>query len=467
MWPVKNLLSFYGEADGAKTIRAMQQGKILPPQYYMVFDVSDYSNRLIMAMPSERATMTLPDLKGGWPKDTVTILDASNELGFIPWICRMGGTGLESDSERNHIPMLFSVDRGNQYDIQNTMETLLFSEAVQHAASPRWKKSGPGAENIEVQYGDPQQAAVVLPGQDIAPLQPPVLDEGLMKLSGWVAEKIQKSTIPPILQGGQMGQNRNFAALSMSVQSGMITVDPYKKLAEQWLSDVCIQMLLWVKQGGEPIKAFDKKKDPLSGKNELHVYTLNPDDINEKGMRIDVILEAEIPVDKVQRINGATMMQRLGVSKRDALEAVGETDADATLDAARFEAMEEFFLKRFFDKLNMKDQIEFQTALEQMRAGIQLQAQQATAQMQMQQQQQMQQAQQQQAQQSQFQMPGGGGPPQPGPEASPMTPPGAAGPGVEGQGWNPAEGGASPAGAAPGETFEGQTGMTRGGTEAQ
>jgi len=357
--------------------------------------------------------------------------------------------------------MLFSVDHGNQYDIQNTMETLLFSETVQHAASPRWKKSGPGAENIGIGYGDPLQAAVVETGQDITPLQPPLLDEGLMKLSQWVSDKIQKSTIPPILQGGGQGQTRNFSALSMSVQSGMITIDPYKKLAEQWLSDACIQMLLWVKQGGEPIKAFEKKKDTLTGKNVLNAYTLEPDDINEKGMRIDVTLEAEIPIDKIQRINGATMLQRMGLSKRNALEQVGETDADASLDESRSEAIEEFFLKRFFDKLNMKDQVEFQTALETMRAGIQMQAQQAAAQMQ--QQQQAQQVQMQQ--QAQFQLPGGGGPPQSGPEGSPLTPPGAAGLDIEGQGWNPAQGGSPPAGAAPGETFEGQTGMTRGGTE--
>lgn len=470
IWPAKNVVSFYG--NRAKDIRTKELAGEAA-NYYAIFDVCDYDKRVVVAIPRDsdvgsppKWTKNSKDL----PKEAITLMDEDNDLNFIPWICRVGGTSLESDSENTHIPMLYSVDKANQFDIQNTIQTLVLSEAITHAAAPRDVKMGPGADNIYVAYGSPDQSVVTGPGQDYKRLPPLEIDQGLFNLSEWISGKVSKSTIPPVLQGGQVA-SETFATLNLTVQSGMITIDPYKKLAEQWLSDACIQMLLWVKKVGDPIVAFEREKEEVTGKEKTSSFTIEPDDINEKGMRIDVTLEAEVPVDKVAKINGAAMLQKMGIPKREAYEEVGFADASALMDEARYEAMEEFFLQRFFTKLNQKDQIDFQTKLTEAQTAIQLMAKQKEMEMQMA----AQQAQQEAQAQAQMAAQGGGMPPQggggvpfmmPGANAGarglapePGTPPGSAGE-TEGPMWNPAMGGAPPAMAQPGMTREMQTGET-------
>jgi len=464
IWPTKNVISFYGERAKAIKAKYDKEGRGGAPAY-AVWDMCDYDRRVVFAIPLVSGTSRLPELADDLPKGAEVLMDDKNDLGFIPWICRVGGTSLETDSENTHIPMLYSIDHANQYDIQNTLNTIVFSEAVAHAGAPRGKRSGPGSENATVEYGDPAQDIVLPPGAEYERMEPPAIDQGLIQLSNWVQAASEKSTIPRVLQGGNT-PNAAFASLNLAVQSGMITIDPYKKLAEQWLSDAVIQMLLWVKKVGDPVEAFEQKKDEVTGKMSLETYTLNPDDINEKGMRIDVTLEADIPVDRQSKIQGASVLQKMGMPKRAALEAVGETDANALLDEARYEAFEDFFLQRIFSKLSQQDQLEFMGKQQEM----QMQAQMAMQEQQMA----MQQAQQQQAQQPpqqpevpfpQYRPPGSemeetG---QPGPEVAAGTPPGIEG--VEGGGWDPSQGGLPPALAQPGATREMQTGMTQGGEE--
>jgi len=456
VWDTKKLLSFYGSA--ATEIRVAVENKVTgkASPFYAVWDIADYDRRLVMAVPVVNEMSSMPTLDGGkWPKNALTILDVENDLDFIPWVCRKGGTDLESDSDHSHVPMLYSIDQSNQYEIQNIMETIVVSDAVAHAAAPRGKKSGPGAENIMVEYGDPNQDVVVGPGQDYTPLPASKMDESIFNLAEWMSAKMEKSTLPSVLQGGNTAAMKNYAALAMSVQSGMIVVDPYKKLAEQALSDGAIQMLLWVKKGGEKIEAFEKNRDKITQKETYHTFTLSPDDINEKGMRVDVELQPETPVDRGQRVNTALMLQKMGVSKRESMTLAGLPDASDVMDEARYEAMEEFFLQRFFSKLSQKDQLEFMGASQEQQAALQMKVQEAQMQMQQQaqqaaqaQQQQMIQAQQAQGQAAppEYQMPGA---PEKG-MAGPNTPPGMANPEVGGAGFNPEAGGQPPATVAPG-----------------
>lgn len=467
IWPAKNVMSFYGNRAG--DIRKKDLAGEAA-NYYVIYDICDYSKRIVVALPRDSDVGTVPKISAknkDLPKGAIVLMEEDNDLGFIPWICRVGGTSLENDSENTHIPMLYSVDHANQFDIQNTIQTLVLSEAITHAAAPRDHKSGPGAEHIVVGYGGPDQSVVTGPGQDYKRLPPLEIDRGLFELSEWITGKVAKSTIPPVLQGGNVSSD-TFATLNLTVQSGMITIDPYKRLGEQWLSDACIQMLLWIKKVGDPIVAFERHKESVTEKEVTKSFTIEPGDINEKGMRIDVTLEAEVPVDKVAKINGATMLQKLGMPRRESFEEVGISDASAMMDEARYEAMEEFFLNRFFTKMNQKDTLDFQTKLTEMQAAINLKV----AERQMMMQQAAQQAAEQAAQKAQggramppgtegvpYQMPGAGNA-EGSQVAPPGTPPGAAGESMAGPGFNPAEGGTPPAEGQPSMTREMQTGMS-------
>jgi hypothetical protein len=271
-------------------------------------------------------------------------------------------------------------------------------------------------------------------------------------MSEWITNRVEKSTVPRVLQGGNV-PSQVFSTLNLAVESGMITIDPYKRVIERWLSKSAVQMLQWVAYQKEPLEVSVFTKD-LEGSKNIDVFVIDPTDLPKNQPRIDFSLQASVPVDKVSRINGANMMQQMGVSTRAVLEEVGETNATGLIEEAEYEAMEKFMLQRFFQKITAQDELAIQAQQQQ----LQMQAQAATMQMQM--------AAQQAAAQEQQQQ----GPPQretrrgrTAPRPNPTTPPGAAGPGVEGQGFDPSVGGTPPVQAEPGTNQERQTGLASGG----
>ncbi|MCH7662654.1 MAG: hypothetical protein IH859_02140 [Chloroflexi bacterium] len=89
-----------------------------------------------------------------------------HELGFLPWVARVGGTTLEDDPAHQRIPLLNSVYQARQWDTQNILETLMASEVIAYAAAQRLKVEGP-TDNISVDYGEPGRPVYVPPGHDI------------------------------------------------------------------------------------------------------------------------------------------------------------------------------------------------------------------------------------------------------------------------------------------------------------
>jgi hypothetical protein len=155
------------------------------PENYAILDCLDYGDKLVMAIPTTKDTF--PKFEGDKaPSGTITLIEEDNTLGFLPWSIKVGGTSLESSIVDRHIPMLYTQDRADQYDLQNMIASIAVSEAIARAAAPRGKKGGPGAEGIEVEYGDPQQDVTLKPGQTYEVLPAPELDKAMMELNSWI-----------------------------------------------------------------------------------------------------------------------------------------------------------------------------------------------------------------------------------------------------------------------------------------
>jgi hypothetical protein len=245
---------------------------------------------------------------------------------------------------------------------------------------------------------------------------------------------MQKSTLPPVLQGGNVPSD-TFSTLNLAVQSGMVTIDPYKRLGERWVSEACVQMLAWVKKHGEPITAMKREKDD-QGNKIIENFQLLPDDLGDTTIQISVEFQAETPVNKPALLQGAKTLLELGVPTRVALEEAGETNARGLMEERKFEDLETFF---FSQKLK---EISDQQAL--MVQQQQMMMQQQASMMMQQQQQQQQGGPPQQGASMPPSMAGGGPPQQPGPEAEPSTLPetgleGMGAPGVAGGGGPPPE----------------------------
>ncbi len=262
----------------------------------------------------------------------VEILREQHGLGFLPWAAKVGGTTLAERGGQQRIPLLYSLYTSGQWETQNIVETLLASEVIAYAAAPRLKVEGP-SDGVEVDYGEPGRPAYVPPGHTLSTMAPPGMDQGLAAIAQRVAERIGKSTVPRVLQTGDFPSGTGFATLNLATQSGVKSLAPYKELAEDALAEVFTLMLNWLQHSGQPLEARDGRR----GRGQR----LSISSAELANLVVDVELTADVPTDRMARINAASMAVRdLGYSRERALEQIGETDAREVMRQAAAEQLE-------------------------------------------------------------------------------------------------------------------------------
>ncbi|MBT3239379.1 MAG: hypothetical protein HON98_02625 [Chloroflexi bacterium] len=331
--PVQEALAFWGKNAGNLS-RALNRKGMGEMKYVTVYDYMDVEHRAVWALPQEGNGMAAAPL-GTEGHGGVEIMREAHGLGFLPWVARVGGTTLADEAEHQRVPLLYSVYQAGQWETQNVLETLLTSEVIAYAASPRLKVEGPG-DGVEVDYGEPGRMAYVAPGHSLSQLNPPGLDSGLEAIAERVGNRIGKSTVPRVLQTGDFPSGTAYATLNLATQSGIKSLNPYKELAEESLSDILMQMLAWVKQENVPLQGFGTGRDAV-GKH----FTINPNTYKVEDLHVSVELTPDVPTDRMARINAASMAVReLGYSKRRALEQIGEGDPDVIREEARSEILE-------------------------------------------------------------------------------------------------------------------------------
>ncbi len=411
--PIDELIAFWGKA-ASDIKKALKQDESI--RYAVEVDYMDHGERAVFAFLQASSVMPPTDLLG--EKAYPIIEPMKHDLQFLPWVCRTGGTTLEADAKDQRIPLLYSI-----YDYwvnQSILQTILLSEVISYAAAPRIEIESMNPDAVEVDYNEPNRPIVHDTQSAVRALNPPQIDAAVATLEQFFGGAIEKATVAKILQGGQIPAGAAYATLNLATLTALGTLKPYKELAELGLSDILMQMLLWVHYSGKGVKALGTgKKD--TGK----VYEIRPSDVDPDNIHIIVELEPDLPVDRQQRINAAaTAVERLGMSQASALEQVGVTDPEAEIERG----MREQTVNYYWQKSIQLDQAQTQLAMQQ--AQVQMQ----------------------QAQMAQQQ------------QGAPMGPQGI--PGVGGQQWNPAEGGMPAQVGAPGATREMQAGRTRTGEEA-
>ncbi len=318
-------------AAAAAPKRARGGGRASPAlTHCTLYDYMDLEQRVVWAVP-QSGGLGLAAPAGGAEGDAVEILREPHALSFLPWAAKVGGTTLAGSGGPQRIPLLYSIYSSGQWDTQNMVETLLTSEVIAYAAAPRMKIEGP-SDGVDVDYGEPGRPAYVPPGHKLDALDPPGMDQGLAALAQRAAERISKSTVPRVLQSGDYPSGTGYATLNLATQSGMKTLAPYKELAEEALGEVFDLMLAWLQHSGQPLEGRDGRR----GRGEL--IRIEPAEL--AGLAVDVELTADVPTDRMARINAASMAVRdLGYSRQRALEQIGESVPQEVLRQAAAEQL--------------------------------------------------------------------------------------------------------------------------------
>jgi hypothetical protein len=373
------------------------------------FDYWDYDNRAVWVTADTAATNAA---------EIGTILKpTAHELDFLPWVALMGGTDLEHLEHYKYHPMLFPLYFSQSWETLNVTRSLVVSEAISRAASPMFSDEGPNQMEADVNYGDPLKIAKPAPGNTLKALPPAPIDQGLQQIADMISSDVQRSTISRILMGGDIPSGTAYSTLNLATQTAVGALKPAKELAEKALAEMFKIMLAWVVHTNVPLLAYGNvEKSTSYGENMV----IQPDEIDLSALYIDVELSPDVPTDRLQRANAASIMVQYGYPREYALEDLGVDDPQQAIRQWYFER----YVQQKFDLETQREQQEVQLEGQAQQMQIQMQAQQA--QMQMQQQQQM-------AQQPPMQQ--GGMPPEGmSPEGMPPEP-------GQGQGYNPAMGG--------------------------
>ena len=333
--PAAQLISFWG-AQAAAVQNKLDKDAKGEFKYATVYDYTDLEMRVVWAYLHAEGAAVLPSAGLDGSAHPVEIIRQPHGLGFLPWVARVGGTTLSPESAHQRIPLLYSVYQSGQWDTQNILETLLTSEVIAYAATPRLKVEGV-SDHVEVDYGEPGRMAHVPPGHKLESMEAPGMDVSLAAIADRVARRIDKSTVPRVLQTGDFPPGMAYATLNLATQSGLKSLAPYKELAEQALAGTFRQMLDWIALDGRPVLAYRQSRGRAGEQVVLDPAALDPGQVY-----LEVELSADVPADRAARIEAAaTAVRELGYSKTRALEFIGETDPALILQEAREEQLAE------------------------------------------------------------------------------------------------------------------------------
>lgn len=372
---------------------------------------------------------------------------------FISWVCKKGGTTLESEDVFSYDPLLGNAYHNDQFDLMNKVRTLRVSEVLRYAAAPRKWFQSDSRKQPESDASDPDLTLHLYDDEKIGELAPYTPDPALSQLHDELRNELEKSSVSSILLGsGNIPSNAALGTVNLITHSALTVVKKPRRLAEDSLSEVLEKMLLWIHYTGETVQVYGRNKE---GQGEM--YSIDPKQIDPDNIYISVELTADLPTDRQARMVTANAGIQSGLLSRfTAREDIGLVDGK--------EEEERIIEERYFDAVMESD---IQNLMFTRSQQVQQQMMQQAQQMVMQQMQQQQMAQQGAPQGGPQPPPQNGlqqrGAPPPNPQMGVRGIEGA--PGIPGGLTDPAAGGQIPQEMDPNATRELQTGVTQGGQE--
>jgi len=414
----QEIVDFWG--DSAKEISAkIREDGDYANTKLIECDYVDYENRLVWVVESHEPVDSQGVLILG-PEPWLTIKTGDNKgkpVPFLNWVAVAGGTDIDALPEYQRQPLFFPVVMTEQWVNTNIMGTIEMAKAIATANAPEQVITSPrGEDGPSVDYDEPGGVLRMMPGETYQQLRQMGLDPALMEAYDRLRAAIQRATVADVLVTGQpMGNIESFAAYNLQVQVAIASLGDIKHLAERYYESVIESILLLTYYTGGKIVGYG---------DGLDKYTIDSESIDPDSIYITVELKPDVPVDRQQRITSAIQMaDRIPYDPIKILEFLGEADPEGAIRGYKLWQMDQAEMSGRLSRI----QAEATGELEQLRQMVGAMQQQMA-------------------------------------QIRTQRTPGRGIPGVEGEMFNPAQGGLPPAMAAPGATREMQRGTDNRGT---
>ena len=397
-----------------KELTSRETNQIL---YYVEYDYVDHVNgRVVWYHRGVTADHGVDGYEIMAPQPWLTIEGKKDEqVPFLPYVAVAGGTTVDIAPEFQRKPLLFSVKESNQWHTANIVNAIVNSKAVAMAAAPEHIIYGPGGDQIDIDYTTPG-GKMLLPTTTLHRYEPAPqrgLDPKLVELGDRNEAAMQRTTVAEVLVTARpISGEQAFASYNLQVQQALASIGNIKDTGERFYEQLYESMLLISHYTGQDIESY-------AGTTKK--YFIDSEEIDPENIQLDVELKTDIPMDRLARINAAAQLKGSGIPFSDIaiLESLGETNAEGEVKEWEKQEIDRADLRGLLQYVEAERSGLIQQMAQEMAQGI------------------IQQAQQQQAQ----------GPQQPSPQNQGV-------PGVEGEGFNPAQGGIPPAVGGEGGTRE-------------
>jgi len=301
-------------------------------------DLMDWTNRVVWI---ESGGQSLDTSVGGKTVDSgggmvgnlsIKLMDVTpHGLDFSPWVAVLGESALETQSEHKYHPMLYAIRQSGSWDTINIAQSLTFSDHIAKAAQPSYAEEGPNPQTAEVDYTDPSKPLKVPAANTVKSLQQQQIDPAKAEIIDRLRADMERSTVSSILQGGgQLGANLAFASLNLATQTAVGALKPPKELAESALAEIFTIVMLWAKHTEIPLMGYNSNTSDKEKFGEQIV--IDPDLYTEETIFLSVELTPDVPTDRQQRANAASMMIQWGYPVEMALQDVGVDNPGAAIE---------------------------------------------------------------------------------------------------------------------------------------
>ena len=357
LFPTREIIGFWG--GHAKKLKSEFAKNELP--YCYVVDYWDEKERAVYCYLMEEGQT--PNLELLAAKDAIVLVEPqAHGLPFIPWTIKGGGSTSDTLPEFHHRPVLDEIYQTGLKEKVDLMRSIVFSRQLAEYGKPSTKSTTHDGQTPEFDYDTPGGNVALRQGEDIQDMLPPQINSDMLLSYQTLEATMDDATLPAIVLGEVPG-DISFATYNASQQSGVRSIIPFKEVSEEAHEEVASQMLLWAKFAKENMTGWGTTKQD-KGKE----YILKHGEIDDEHVQVDVTLAADVPTDRVSKINAAVMLvQNLGFSKASAMEEVGITDPVREQDKTAQELFDEVELQNAASELSNEFQ---QQLLEQAKQQV-------------------------------------------------------------------------------------------------
>jgi hypothetical protein len=366
---VDEFMATWGElANKIVDMKEYNDGKIT---YVTSYDYTTYEKRCVWGVCTDLQDMQIRSASG------IKILEEENKLGFIPYVCQRWGNSLSTDPKERVMPLLASIYDSGQWDMLNVFESLDASLTMKRAAQPQFAGEFPPGQEPVLDNTEPVGVTKLPQGtRQFTPLPAQTVDGRVENQKQGFRSNIWQSSVSRVLTTLETGNRESYSSFNQRLTAASNSLAPQKIIGEKTHAELAHQMLCWIKYYGKEYGKVDlvgRYDDKTRMGEEVRI---DSDTIDPDVLEIEVTLTADLPIDKLQQINGAVLLkQNFRVPEEELVEDLVGGDPSELAKRRNLEDYKNAYIQADIKRIMDAEQLETQQKMMEMQAGIQQQQQ--------------------------------------------------------------------------------------------